>query len=225
MWWLRLKLPKLTANCAYPRPANDRFNWLVGASIYDYDYTNTVFANFSTGAVMDFFAEKATNKGVFFNLGFDVTDRLTVSAEGRYQSDKISGVYPANVARGAPADISGTQTTNSFQPRVALSYEFADRNNFYVQIARGTNPAGFNVNALDPTLNATATSQGLDLSSFTSYTEETMWNYEAGIKGSLNGGTLRYSAAVYYIDLKGYVQPVTLNWTPANGVLTFRNYW
>lgn len=200
-------------------PGNDRFNWLVGASIYDYDYTNTVYANLSTGAVMDFFAEKATNMGAFFNLGFDLTDRLTLSAEGRYQSDKISGVYPANAARGAATDISGTQRTNSFQPRVALSYEFADRNNFYIQVARGTNPAGFNVNALDPVLNRTATSQGLDLSTFVTYKEETMWNYEAGIKGSLNGGTLRYSAAVYYIDLKGYVQPVTVNWTPTNGVL------
>ncbi|PHR96346.1 MAG: hypothetical protein COA68_15515 [Oceanobacter sp.] len=200
-------------------PSNERFNWLVGASIYDYDYTNTVFANFNAGAVMDFFAEKATNIGGFFNLGFDVTDRLTVSAEGRYQSDKISGVYPANAARGAPNDIELSRTTKSFQPRVAISYEFADRNNAYIQVARGTNPAGFNVNALDPVLNQTAASEGFNLPAFTAYDEEEIWNYEFGIKGASSDSSFRYSAAVYYIDLKGYVQPVTANWTPASGVL------
>ena len=198
-------------------PADGPFNWLVGASIYDYDYTNTVFANFSTGAVMDIFAEKATNIGGFFNVGFDVTDKLNISAEGRYQVDKISGAYPANPARGAPEAIGNEQTTKSFQPRLSVTYALSPSSNIYFQVARGTNPAGFNVNVLDPVLQTTAASENFELAAFESYDEETMWNYELGVKGASGG--LSYAASVYYIDLKGYVQPVTANWTPADNVL------
>ena len=197
-------------------PADGPISWLVGASIYDYDYTNTVFANFSTGAVMDIFAEKATNIGGFFNLGFNLTDDLSISAEGRYQIDKISGAYPANPARGASEAIGNERTTKSFQPRLSINYALNPSANVYVQIARGTNPAGFNLNALDPILQTTAASESFELASFESYDEETMWNYEFGVKGA--GSGFQYSAAIYYIDLKGYVQPVTANWTPADNV-------
>jgi len=200
-------------------PAADRLNWLIGASIYDYDFTNTVFNNKIANIVMDFFAEGATNVGIFFNLGYNVSDRLTASFEGRYQIDKIRGEFPANPSRNAPAAIALKETTKSFQPRVSLTYAVNDANNFYVQVARGTNPAGFNVNAQDPILNQTAASENFDLSAFLTFDEETIWSYETGLKGRLADSALRYAAAVYYLDWKGYVQPATVNWTPASGML------
>lgn len=200
-------------------PDGTRLNWLVGASIYDYDYINTVYNNYTANIVMDLFAESGNNVGAFFNLGYDFNDRLTGSFEGRYQSDDISGVYPANPGRGAPEPISVSKKTNSFQPRLALTYAISDSTNLYGQVARGTNPAGFNVNALDPVLQATAASESYDLDEFVAFDEEEIVNFEIGLKGGSQDKAFRYSAALYYLDWTGYVQPVTGNWTPDDGVL------
>ncbi|GGZ66116.1 TonB-dependent receptor [Paraglaciecola chathamensis] len=198
-------------------PSDGNFDWLVGASLYEYDYLNTVYANRSTGAVMDLFSEGARNRGVFFSLGYDISDKLTASFEGRYQIDEIDGKYPANAARGVENDITSSSETKSFQPRIALSYELNDENNVYLQLARGTNPAGFNANALDPILVQTANEENYDLEAFQTYEEEEILSYELGIKGNIREHNLRYSLAAYYLDWEGYVQPATANWTPADG--------
>ena len=200
-------------------PDEGNFNWLVGASLYEYDYLNTVYANKSTGTIMDLYSEGARNIGLFFNLGYQFSDRLTGSLEGRYQSDKIDSSYPANESRGVASDIVSSSETKSFQPRIALSYALDDDNNIYVQLARGTNPAGFNANALDPILLQTAADEGFDLEVFQTYDEEIIYSYEVGLKGGLREYDFRYSLAVYYLDWEGYVQPATANWTPADGEL------
>lgn len=196
-----------------------KFDWLVGASMYEYDYLNTVYANKSAGAVMDLYSEGARNIGVFFNVGYQLSERLTGSLEGRYQWDEIDSMYPENEARGATSDITSSSETSSFQPRIALTYALNDDNNVYVQLARGTNPAGFNANALDPVLIETAESEGFALEAFQTYDEEVIVSYEMGLKGRLDEYDFRYSLAAYYLDWEGYVQPATANWTPADGVL------
>jgi iron complex outermembrane receptor protein len=200
-------------------PSENRFNWLVGASIYDFDYFNTVYNNKTADIIMGFFQESARNVGAFFNVGYDLTENLTASFEGRFQSDEISGEYPADAQRGAPEPIGVTETTKSFQPRVSLTYSLNDTNNVYLQASRGTNPAGFNVVLLDPILQQTSSSEGFDLDAFIAFDEEEIRNYEIGLKGATLDNKLRYSIAAYYLDWKGYVQPVTLNWTPDDGVL------
>lgn len=199
-------------------PSEDDFDWLIGASIYEYDYLNTIHSNRISGAIMNIFAESADNIGVFFSLGYSITDKLTASFEGRYQIDKIGSVFPADVSRNAPNDIPQTNETKSFQPRFALSYELNNENNLYMQLAQGTNPAGFNTSAVDPVLLETSASEGYDLSSFEAYNEEKINSIEIGIKGDLREHDIRYSVALYYLDWKGYVQSVNGQWTPDDGV-------
>lgn len=201
-------------------PSDETFDWLVGASLYEYDYLNTVYANKSTGAVMDLYSEGARNIGVFFSVGYDLSDKLTASFEGRYQIDEIDSIYPANESRGTTSDITSSSETKSFQPRLALSYELNEENNVYLQVARGTNPAGFNANALDPLLVQTATEESYDLEAFQTYKEEKILSYEVGVKGNIREHNVRYSLAAYYLDWEGYVQPATANWTPADGILS-----
>lgn len=200
-------------------PQDGSFDWLIGASVYDYDYSNTVFSNRSAGMVMGFFEEGATNVGIFFNLGYDLSETVTAAFEGRYQSDEITGQFPANPGRNAPDDISLNETTESFQPRFSLNWTATENQNLYLQIAKGTNPAGFNVVAVDPILNQTASDESFDLTTFVAFDEEEIWNYEVGSKGYLADGAINYSASLYYLQWKGYVQPSTADWTPDDGVL------
>lgn len=198
---------------------NSSFNWLVGASIYQYDYVNTVYSNLTNNVVMDIFAEEARNMGIFFSLGYDINEDLTASLEGRFQSDEITSGYAANAARNAPNDITSKNTTDSFQPRFALTYALDDVNNLFFQASRGTNPAGFNTNALDPILLETAASENYPLDVFQTYEEEVMTNFEIGAKGRSQEHNFNYSASIYYLQWEGYVVPVTGNWTPDDGVL------
>ena len=198
---------------------DNRLNWLIGASIYDYDYTNTVFNNVTAGIIMDLFTESATNIGGFFNLTYEVTDKLVATLEGRYQSDEITGTYPANPGRGVPSPIKSSTTTDTFLPRYSLRYDLTDEMNIYAQVAKGNNPAGYNTNALDPILLQTAAAENYDLPAYQTFDEEEIWSYELGLKGESSEYNTRYSVAVYYLDWTGYVQPVTANWTPADGEL------
>ena len=85
--------------------------------------------------------EQAQNSAVFFNAGYDITDRLTFSVEGRSANDVVGAT---NVSTG----ISEEVTTRSFVPRVSLTYNPNENTSYYFQWAQGVNPAGINVGVL-----------------------------------------------------------------------------
>lgn len=85
--------------------------------------------------------EQATNTAVYFNVAYDLTDRATLSFEGRQANDVIG-------ATNETTGLSEEVTTTSFVPRVALTYDLSDRTSFYAQWAKGVNPAGINVGVL-----------------------------------------------------------------------------
>lgn len=85
--------------------------------------------------------EDATNTALFFNVGYDINEKMTFSVEGRYQSDEVG-------ATNNTTGLSEEVTTKSFVPRVSLTYNHSEGSSFYVQWAKGVNPAGINVGVL-----------------------------------------------------------------------------
>ena len=193
-------------------PGDARLQWMVGASIYDYDFFTTVFGNLTGGVVMDRFSEDAQNIGVFFSAAYDVNDRLNASFEGRYQNDDVGGFVPA-ASSSTGMLLEERRETSSFQPRIALTYAVSDNANIYGQVARGNNPAGFNSQFIDPGSGPgmAAAAAGFDLTPFVAFDEEKIWSYEIGSKGTALDGTLVYAVAFYYLDWTGYVGPVDLS--------------
>jgi outer membrane receptor protein involved in Fe transport len=159
------------AELRWVSPGEDRLRYVVGASFYDYSYleesygrTDMGFFGVGYGAglygiIPEFedltgltyapddgiLSENATNSSVYFNVGYDITNNLTASLEGRYQSDKIGGL---NNETGLAADV----TTKSFLPRFALTYTMDEDTSYYLQYSQGVNPAGINVDLLDQTI-------------------------------------------------------------------------
>jgi outer membrane receptor protein involved in Fe transport len=149
-------------------PAEDRLTYVVGASYYDYDFTEERYAPLGSrietvgygallnGIVPEFeqltgltfapddsiLSESATNTSVYFNVGYNLNDKVTLSAEGRYQSDKVGG-------KNNETGLSAEETTKSFLPRFAITYNIGDDSTVYLQWSRGVNPAGINVGMLD----------------------------------------------------------------------------
>jgi outer membrane receptor protein involved in Fe transport len=129
----------------------------------------------------------------------DITDSITLSAEGRYQKEKIIGSTGVLGAPGQPAPAPTAirkATFDAFLPRVTARWQVNPDLTLHVSAAKGNKPGGFNsypadISAADATF---FNSQGFDL-----FDEETAWSYEIGAKGVV-GGWINYSVAAFYTD-------------------------
>ena len=134
----------------------------------------------------------------FGEASYELTDKFTATAGGRYYDYKevrkiTSGGLFANGDRGK---IDKT-TSSGFSPRVLLSYKATDDITVNAQASKGFRLGGVN----DP-LNANLC-QGTDRATFggfQNYKDETLWNYEAGVK--TKGRGFAFNAAVFYNDIK-----------------------
>ncbi len=135
-------------------------------------------------------------KAVFGEASYEV-GKLTLTAGGRYydfeevRTFKSGGLF-------ANGDLSTDRTTSDgFTPRVLLSYEASDRVTFNAQAAKGFRLGGVN----DP-LNLPLCGPGdaTTFGGFPTYDDETLWNYEAGVKSQFGRG-LTFNAAAFYTDI------------------------
>jgi outer membrane receptor protein involved in Fe transport len=133
------------------------------------------------------------NKAIFAQIGYDVTDALSVSVEARgaketqrqksvVQNTANQGTVPFTYLRGE---------FKSFSPRFTVDYKLTDQNLLYAVVARGTKPGGLN--------GAEAVAAGSP-----TFEEERVWSYEAGSKNTFLDGQLQANAAFFYNKVKGY---------------------
>jgi outer membrane receptor protein involved in Fe transport len=211
-------------------PAENRLRWVVGGSYYDYDFLTTIYfggynailqgqdavdryldlTGVDVSIADQLLGESATNAGVFFNTTYDLTEKLTVTAEARYQDDEVSGEDPAS-------GVSGSVTTSALLPRLSFNYAIDDNNSFYGQVAKGNNPGGVNVGFFDPNIANKLDGDGQDWVNYSSETfkyfdEEVLYNYELGFKGVAFDDKLSYATAIFFMDWQDQVQSVNLNW-------------
>ena len=153
--------------------------------------------------------------GLFGSFSYDITDQLNLSAEGRFQRDKVYanatgtrnfvgvtfaannplGVTPGTYAFG---ETYLTKNYNNFTPRVTLSYDITPDVMAYASFSQAVNvsSASFNsafVGRPQAEVDA-ATSLGLELV----LKPEKLDNYEIGLKGSFLDGRVRASLSAYH---------------------------
>ena len=159
---------------------------------------------------------KGETTSVFFGATYEVTDQLTISAEGRQQRDEVeayTGAVPLTVSAAAatqyglaaglytPFSLLVSRKFDHFLPRVIVDYQFNEDLMAYASVSKGVNVAllSFNTNFLtqgSPEILAAADSIGLGV-----FIEpEKITNYEIGVKGSFLDGRLRGSLAIYKAD-------------------------
>jgi outer membrane receptor protein involved in Fe transport len=134
---------------------------------------------------------------VFAEASYELTDRFTVTAGGRYydfkeERDFISGGLFAN------GDNNTDRTkSDGVTPRLLLSYEASDAVTLNAQAAKGFRLGGVN----DP-LNLPLCSPGdaAIFGGFQDYSDETLWNYELNLKAQSGGIT--FNAGAFYTDIK-----------------------
>ena len=173
-----------------------QFNWSVGG-LYAVDEKDE-FESINLGAQNGFGLpdgfpielldrdEEVTSYAVFLDLTWGISDRLTLSAGGRFTRDEID-LSVNEVSFGAPSPtLSDKLTFDDFSPTVHAVYQLNETANLYARIAKGWKSGGFELDPQD--------------SSRDDFGEETLWSYEVGYKAALLDRKVNLSLAAFYID-------------------------
>ena len=134
---------------------------------------------------------------VFGEFSYDITDALTVTAGGRYYDFKEERVITTGgLFANGDAGVVDNTASDGFTPRVLISYDISEDVTLNAQASKGFRLGGVNDPLNTPLCNAT------DLAlfgGFQNYDDETLWNYELGIKTQGPGFT--FNAGGFYNDI------------------------
>jgi iron complex outermembrane recepter protein len=117
-----------------------------------------------------------------------------------YKFDEDRVLTFAGFFTAPQADVPGSTSADGLSPRAILAYSPNDDVTLSAQIARGFRLGGIN----DP-LNGPICSDPRDVTTFSAFTtwdDETLWNYELGAKMRFAGGTVTFNTAIFYSDIK-----------------------
>ena len=151
--------------------------------------------------------EQVEELALFGEFTFDLTDRLALTAGGRWYDTEVS--YNANsdgFANGGPSEFSGVQSESGFNPKVMASFDATDELNFYASASKGFRIGGVN-GQVSPTLCGDELDRvGLDPDSLRTYDSDSLWSYEVGVKSRLADNRLSLNAAAFFIDWSDSLQ-------------------
>ena len=135
----------------------------------------------------------------FGEVSLAVTDALRLTAGGRYYDFQEERTITTGglFAAGDTGRVEKTKS-DGFKPRVLASFDLFDNVTLNAQAAQGFRLGGVN----DPLNTALCTPGDLaTFGNFQSYGDETMWNYEVGVKADFDNG-LSFQLAAFYADIK-----------------------
>ncbi|WP_370176911.1 TonB-dependent receptor [Alteriqipengyuania sp.] len=154
---------------------------------------------------------------VFADATLDITDRISISAGGRYTWDRRdaditkqnyilggSGAFGAQgIVIGTDTDFEGSAEFEKFTPRASISFKPTPDHNIYASYSKGFKGGGFDprgVGANAPDLNSDTIVSDDEVAAFLSFEPEQVDSYEIGYKGSLADGRVSIAVAGFYAD-------------------------
>ncbi|HWU79479.1 MAG TPA: TonB-dependent receptor [Caulobacter sp.] len=196
------------------------FQWVIGGfyskvdRVYNqrlptpgYDaYTDAVLGAGTSAAVANGFEANSPydaylpydikQKAVFGEVNYTL-GRLTATAGGRYYDFSETRQFKSGGLFANGDNRTDKTSSDGFTPRFLLSYEAADHVTFNAQASKGFRLGGVN----DPlNLPLCSAQDAAIFGGYQSYDDETLWNYEGGVKSRFGRVTL--NAAAFYTDIK-----------------------
>lgn len=157
---------------------------------------------------------KTKSYAIYGQVTAPLADRLEMTIGARVSIDDRKFSYdnpnlvgwpftPPSPFRTIFLDAFATDRSNSsaaFTPSLSLNYKFGNGANAYATVSRGYKSPTFFGNILG---NADNNANGEnDYLEFLEVGKETLWSYEAGVRGPVGRGG-RFSLAAYYVDFNG----------------------
>ncbi|WP_129794197.1 TonB-dependent receptor [Sphingosinicella sp. CPCC 101087] len=132
----------------------------------------------------------------FGEASYDITDRLTATAGGRYYDFEEERRFTSGGLFANGDDRTDRTTSNGFSPRFILSWEAVEDIRFNAQASKGFRLGGVN----DPLNLPLCTPEDEAIfGGFQDYDDESLWNYEVGVRGQR--GAIGFHAAAFYTDI------------------------
>lgn len=185
-------------------PAEQRLSWMIGVARLETTFdTIGAFINGAlfgtagapTPSAASLLPLRSASKAdsVFGSIGFQVTDRLSLSLEARRQNDEQT----SGVGSALPISVE----TKATLPRFLGRYSLNDETNLFVNYAKGNQPTlGYaTFFQLTPAQQTVALANGL----VPAAPEAEIENYEIGIKHREDDGSWYLNASLYYLEWVG----------------------
>ncbi|MGK2911075.1 MAG: TonB-dependent receptor [Sphingobium sp.] len=183
---------------------------------------------------------KTRTWSAFGDFTFDVTDSISISAGGRWTSDKRrSTIIKQNKAGGASPIFGGnavvlTTATNftgsakftKFTPRASISFKPDQDNMIYASYSKGFKGGGFDPRGSGtsaPDTNRDGVRSYQEIYDYLLFRPETVDSYEAGYKGSLFDRRLNLAITGFYGQYKNVQVPGSVG-VDANGDGVFESF-
>lgn len=135
---------------------------------------------------------------IFGELTVDVGDRTHLTIGGRYYDYDEERFITTGGFFAAGDSMTFDQTSSDgFTPRFLASYDYSDAVTLNAQASKGFRLGGVN----DPLNVSLCEDEDINtFGGFQTYDDETLWNYEVGMKGVFNNG-VTFNAAFFYADI------------------------
>ncbi len=158
-------------------------------------------------------AQDAKTPAVYGGLYYGILDNMTLTAEARYQRDKVIATTTFPTLRPPTFDVY-----NSFSPRVSLDYKYAEGSMAFVLFSRGYRRGGFNSILVGQP--ASVLQQVAAIGATERFGQEKLDNFELGVKSTWFDGRARTQLIGYYQMWKNGQVPSTISFVqPSGGVV------
>jgi iron complex outermembrane receptor protein len=138
---------------------------------------------------------------IFGELSYDLTEAFTATLGGRYYAFDESRRFVSGGLFPNGDNARDKTSSTGFSPRLLLSYDVADGITLNAQASKGFRLGGVN-DPLNLPLCDGGVPNGPDAQTFSGrprYDDETLWNYEGGVKAQFGGIT--FNAAGFYTKI------------------------
>jgi len=149
-----------------------------------------------------------TSTAIYGDMTFALTDTVGLTVGARYTKDKKKMFYDNPATDGVLGAIDGqifgpitdghvyaSDSWSSFDPRIALDWDFSDSSTLFVNVASGYKSGGLNrqVNTFLP-----------EEQILNPFDEETVMSYEIGTKSKFMDGRASLNVSAFYNDYKDF---------------------
>jgi len=151
-------------------------------------------ANLFTNVVLP----ESKQYAVFGEIEYDITEKLhAVVGLRQFREEQKNSIFNDGAFVSIPIDVNIPLTYNTTQPRFSLLYDVNDNTTVYATISKGfraggVNPVFENARAADP-------AAGGDPDTPATFAQETLWNYEAGVKGAWLDNMIAANLSGFYM--------------------------
>lgn len=160
---------------------------------------NTTFFDATSNA-------NSIEKALFFDLSYELWDRLDLSVGARYYETNVKGGFIGNgiliraANNGVNSDSRNEISERGINPKFTAMWHFTDDISLYGQIAKGYRFGGIQYVPSTPTNGVPPT-----------FKSDTLWNHELGLRTSWLDRTLNADLTAFYIR---YKDPIITQATP-----------